>query len=226
MNQIDQTKALSRIPCLVTMLAFASCSTATKPHSVEYWSHYLQVTYDHRIPDEPPVSHVVITQEDIRSLSVLLNSENTFLQWAALRTLCSAVELSDEIVPTLAGLLNHSEPRVRQLSAAVLSTHEGDAALPVLISALDHRDPAVRLTAIGGLSRFGSRAKCAVPRLIEMLMDPESKDRPFAAIALGWIGDIAAEDPLRAILLSDEGIESDLERHLYEDALNRIHDRE
>jgi len=96
----------------------------------------------------------------------------------------------DVAVGPLSEALNDSHESVRGASLRALGEIGSDAAVQALISRIKGFD---RFHAILALSRLGSRAKEAVPTLIEILRDKDSNVRDVAVLALKSIGPDASD---------------------------------
>lgn len=124
-------------------------------------------------------------------------------------------------VRALINILEHEQPRSRQLAASLLASAGPDAraAVPLLTASLE--DDATREFAIDALGRIGPDSEPAVPHLIGFLTADEYFIRAGAAEALGRIGDSAkaAIPVLEGIATGDTNA---LARWHAEKALERI----
>ncbi len=93
------------------------------------------------------------------------------------------------------------DPRIRRLSAGILSNYErlAEPALPDLIKMLRAEDRHTRRVAMGTISAIGPVAAPAVPELLSILERDEQVERLSAAWALGQIG--SASEPAWPFLL-------------------------
>jgi len=163
----------------------------------------------------------------------------TVCHWARARMNPDDEDLVRAVVPELVAALTSDEPRLRVAAAqALLSLNPdpailrpemkkifdtakpevihvvldavaslGAEAVPRLIEAL--KVPEARLRVAGVLRRIGSKAKDAVPGLIDALADEDHQTRSEVLFALGAIGpDAAAATPAIAKALDDEEMDA------------------
>ena len=118
-------------------------------------------------------------------------------------------EYGDVALPALLEALGgRGRTQATRAGAALVVAKLGSKAapaVPALQDLFDRRQPPpVRDAAAYALGEIGAAAAPAVPALIAGLSDPERVARTAALQALGRIGDVAAVDPIAALLESDE----------------------
>ena len=100
-------------------------------------------------------------------------------------------------------------------------TRIGEPAIPALLKAVKDRvNEDLREYAVRALGGMGTKAKSAIPTLIEALSDPEDEVKTYAAYALSKMED-AAVDAVPALIQALEN-ESDRVKHHVAFALSKI----
>jgi len=94
---------------------------------------------------------------------------------------------AEAAVPFLAQALNDPNNQVSYDVAAAMG-QIGSASTPWLIEATKDFDPNRRRAVVGAIAQIGPGAEAAVPKLIELLQDPDGMVRQRAAYALNAIG--------------------------------------
>jgi HEAT repeat protein len=94
---------------------------------------------------------------------------------------------AEAAVPFLAQALNDPNNQVSYDVAAAMG-QIGAASTPWLIEATKDFDPNRRRAIVGAIGQIGPGAEAAVPKLIELLQDPDGMVRQRAAYALNAIG--------------------------------------
>ncbi len=105
----------------------------------------------------------------------------------AARALAAMGPDAEAAVPFLAQALNDPNNQVSYDVAAAMG-QIGHASTPWLIEATKDFDPNRRRAIVGAIAQIGPGAEAAVPRLIELLQDPDGMVRQRAAYALNAIG--------------------------------------
>jgi HEAT repeat protein len=131
--------------------------------------------------------------------------------WSAAEVRWTAAEILGELgtdaakaTPDLLAALHDPDAHVRSVAALMLQKVGAppEQAVPPLIGLLDGND---RLRAVEVLSQYRGDARAAVPRLKELLKDPQPDMRWSAAMTLGEIGPEAREAvPALVSALNDE----------------------
>jgi len=100
--------------------------------------------------------------------------------------------IGSETIPILVKALTNSNAKIRAEAASSVSFLGADAEplTPTLIQLTRDKDQAVRIGAILGL-KVGRSSGSTVPRLIELLQDPDELIRKLSAEVLGEIGEKA-----------------------------------
>ncbi len=94
---------------------------------------------------------------------------------------------SDEAIPELLKLVEHSDSDVRRMAADALGNMGDDRAIPGLLKLVEHSDSSVRTSAAYALGNIGDEK--AIPGLLKLVEYSDSSVRRMAADALGNIGD-------------------------------------
>jgi HEAT repeat protein len=94
---------------------------------------------------------------------------------------------SDEAIPGLLELVEHSDYYVRRMAPDALGNIGDEKAIPGLLKLVEDSDSYVRMRAADALGKIGD--KKAIPGLLKLVEDPEYFVRMRAADALGNIGD-------------------------------------
>ncbi len=124
-------------------------------------------------------------QEAVEALISTLNRNGN------LSILCSAIEALGQIgdkkaVESLITFLNHTEPKVRECTAAALGKLHDTRAVKPLIATLSDNQERVRWYAADSLGKIGDTT--CVESLIKLLSDTSARVRESAVTALGQIG--------------------------------------
>ncbi len=93
---------------------------------------------------------------------------------------------SDEAIPGLLKLLEHSDSDVRRRAVDALGAIGSEVAISRLLKLVEHLDSDVRKSAVSALGAIGSEA--TIPGLLKLVEDSDSDVRWGAADALGKIG--------------------------------------
>jgi HEAT repeat protein len=130
----------------------------------------------------------------VASVVLALKDSNSFVRWAAVRTLDRAGPLeASKAVPGLAGMIDDRSGDVRGSALHALARYgpAGKAAVPALARALAAPDAETRVLSAQALGAIGPDAAPAVLALTKALAAPETEARAAAAQALGKIGPAA-----------------------------------
>jgi serine/threonine protein kinase len=100
-------------------------------------------------------------------------------------------QLNPLLLPYVRPLLKDKSLLIRNLTLDVItrSNDVGCEALPDVVQALD--DPSTRTSALSAISRYGPRARCVIPKLLALKMDPSTN----AAYADATLAKLIAESP-------------------------------
>jgi protein-S-isoprenylcysteine O-methyltransferase Ste14 len=112
------------------------------------------------------------------------------------------VKYGELAVDPLIGLVEDSDPAVRDFSVQALAKLKSEKAIPALMAALDDDDNSVRYDAAFGLGEL--KAGEATDKLILLLNDQKGSVRGSAAVALAKIGSRKAINPLIESLTGEE----------------------
>lgn len=107
-------------------------------------------------------------------------------------------QFTEEVTSLLISLTKHASERIRARAALDLGDRRRNGALPILVDLLKDNSPKVREMAANRLVfwfRYGEGLS-SVPRLIEMLNDPDENVQRSAAASLGESADSRAVEPL------------------------------
>ena len=126
---------------------------------------------------------------------------------------------SDEAIPGLLKLVEHSDSDVRGMAADALGKIGDEQAIPGLLKLVEDSDSDVRWRAADALGKIGDEQ--AIPGLLKLVEHSDSDVRWIAADALGKIGDGQAIPGLLKLL---EDSDSDV-RRMVADALGKIGDQ-
>ncbi|MEG4493943.1 HEAT repeat domain-containing protein, partial [Microcoleus sp. D3_18_C4] len=127
---------------------------------------------------------------------------------------------SDEAIPELLKLVEHSDSDVRRMAAYALGNIGDAQAIPGLLKLVEDSDSHVRRSAADALGAIGDEQ--AIPGLLKLVEDSDSHVRRSAADALGAIGD---EQAIPGLLKLVEHSDSDVRRRAA-DALGAIGDEQ
>ena len=105
---------------------------------------------------------------------------------------------SDDAIPGLLKLTEHSNSDVRKSAADALCEIGGEAAIPGLLKLAENSDSYVRRRAVDTLGKIGSEA--AIPGFLKLLENSDSSVRSIVADALGKIGSEVAIPGLLKLL--------------------------
>ncbi|HUT82770.1 MAG TPA: HEAT repeat domain-containing protein [Candidatus Bathyarchaeia archaeon] len=114
------------------------------------------------------------------------------------------LNVKEEIPRIINFLRTDIDPEVRVGAALALGQLNAEEAISDLIKALDSSYDMLRQVSIHALGKFGIKAKAAVPKIIEILFEPEDTNivqiNDLAAWVLEEIGDKSAIEPLKKAL--------------------------
>ncbi|WP_257459670.1 HEAT repeat domain-containing protein [Archangium lipolyticum] len=145
-------------------------------------------------------------REQAPRLSTLLEDPDENVRQAAARALENMGESPGAQVPrldslpnlgslsSLEALVEDQDPEVREGMRMIQEEGREMVGLPLselaakTAQGLKDPDPAVRMGTLAGLSIMGEDAKAQVPRIVELLRDPDGDVRGEAAMALGELG--------------------------------------
>ncbi len=142
------------------------------------------------------------TRDDRLGLVATLLHRDSYARDQAERALGSLGVGVADVAPELGRLVEHPRDPVRHATLRTLGRIGPEVALPILIPYLAHRDPAVRMGTAQTVAGFGAAAKPAVPTLIAMLGDQES--RHLALHTLARLGPVSQPAIPRLIAMLDE----------------------
>ncbi len=125
---------------------------------------------------------------------------------------------SDEAIPGLVKLIEHSDSDVPGMAAHTLRKIGDEAAIPGLLKLIEHLDSDVRWSAADALGKIGDKA--AIPGLLKLLEYSDDDVRKMVVDALGKIGD---KDAIPGLLKLVEHSDDDV-REIVADALGEIGD--
>ncbi len=125
---------------------------------------------------------------------------------------------SDEAIPGLLKLIEHSDSDVPGMAAHTLRKIGDEAAIPGLLKLIEHLDSDVRWSAADALGKIGDKA--AIPGLLKLLEYSDDDVRKMVVDALGKIGD---KDAIPGLLKLVEHSDDDV-REIVADALGEIGD--
>jgi len=108
---------------------------------------------------------------------------------------------SDEAIPGLLKLVEHSDSHVRRRAADALGQFGDEKAIPGLLKLVEHSDSDARRMAAYALGQLGDEK--AIPGLLKLVEHSDSDVRSSAADALGKIGDENAIPPGLLKLVED-----------------------
>ncbi|WP_445306725.1 HEAT repeat domain-containing protein [Microcoleus vaginatus] len=126
---------------------------------------------------------------------------------------------SDEAIPELLKLVEHSDSDVRRMAADALGKIGDEKAIPGLLKLVEDSESDVRSSAAYALGKIGDGK--AIPALLKLVEDSSYFVRSSAAYALGKIGD---EKAIPGLLKLVEHSDSDV-RRVAADALAKIGDK-
>jgi HEAT repeat protein len=127
-------------------------------------------------------------QRDFQKRTVGLVDELDVPRWLKVELL--GVTRSDEAIPRLLKLVEHSDSNVRRMAVSALGAIGSEVAIPGLLKLLKDSDTNVRSSAVSALGAIGSEA--AIPGLLKFLEDSNTNVRWRAADALRQISTEAA----------------------------------
>lgn len=114
-----------------------------------------------------------------------------YIRVVALAEVIKSGTTPEPLIQEAEGVLNHSNPLMRELAVAALA-QAGAPAGAVLIQALDEHQPvSVRIAAASGLGRIGAEAPSALSSLAECLDSSDELLRWHSAFALSRVGTAA-----------------------------------
>jgi len=129
--------------------------------------------------------------ETVPQLEELLHDSDPAVRMAAIRALGNIRPLATEVFSDLIKALGDSELRT---SAVEALARIGVPAIPHLIQALDNENREVRAGAAEALGKIGPKAKEAVQKLIEIMLN-DKEDCSVLVAAARALGEIKAESP-------------------------------
>ncbi len=122
----------------------------------------------------------------VPALTAALEDPERLVRVSAADALGKIGPAARDAVPRMAALLQTDEP-VRLLKSLRRLRGVNEAAFPAVLDTLTHDDPEARENACETLGEMGPPAKEAVPKLTELLNDPNEKVRGEAQHALDQI---------------------------------------
>ncbi len=142
------------------------------------------------------------TRDGRLGLVATLRHQYHYARDQAVRALGKLGAAAADVAPEVGRLVEHPSDPVRHAALRALSRMGPEVALPILIPHLTHNDRAVRMWTAQTVAGFGAAAAPAVPTLMAMLDDHES--RFLALDTLGRLGPASQPVIPRLIAMLDE----------------------
>ena len=142
------------------------------------------------------------TRDDRLGLVATLLHRYDYARDQAERALSNLGVGAADVAPELGRLVEHPSHPVRHATLRIFARMGPTVALPILIPYLTHRDSTVRMWTAQTVVGFGAAAEPAVPTLIAMLSDYES--RHLALETLARLGPVSQPAIPRLMTMLDE----------------------